>query len=257
MQWPRAGVTSRRRTPHCRHSRARRLRFCHSCARCSFLSPSPLGGRGEGEGGRWRHLVPLGASPLFLRLRLRGASPPLLDPLPRWGRGIRKRGCATRVPAAMQWPRAGVTAGAGRPTVVIPPRGARSCFPLPLGGEGRVRGAAGATSSLWVRPPLPSTPLALRSGRRLDPLPRRGRGIRKRGMRDARPCRYATAARGGDKQEADAPLPSFARAASAEPGIPLGRARGRPRAAAAVLGVPSASLRAGSEDRRRTLCARE
>ena len=32
-------------------------------------------------------------------------------------------------------------------------RGARSSFPLPLGGEGRVRGAAGATSSLWVRPP--------------------------------------------------------------------------------------------------------
>ena len=31
--------------------------------------------------------------------------------------------------------------------------GGRSSFPLPLGGEGRVRGAAGATSSLWVRPP--------------------------------------------------------------------------------------------------------
>ena len=44
-------------------------------ARCSFLSPSPLGGRGEGEGGCWRHPEPLGASPLFLRLRLRGASP--------------------------------------------------------------------------------------------------------------------------------------------------------------------------------------
>ena len=93
MQWPRAGVTSSSRTPHCRHSPARRLRFCHSCARCSFLSPSPLGGRGKGEGGCWRHLEPLGASPLCLRLRLRGASPPLLDPLPRWGRGIRKRGC--------------------------------------------------------------------------------------------------------------------------------------------------------------------
>ena len=33
------------------------------------------------------------------------------------------------------------------------PRAVRSCRPLPLGGEGRVRGAAGATSSLWVRPP--------------------------------------------------------------------------------------------------------
>ena len=44
-------------------------------ARCSFLSPSPLGGRGKGEGGRWRHLVPLGAPSLSLRLRLRGASP--------------------------------------------------------------------------------------------------------------------------------------------------------------------------------------
>ena len=32
------------------------------------------------------------------------------------------------------------------------PRAARSCLPLPLGGEGRVRGDAGATSSLWVRP---------------------------------------------------------------------------------------------------------
>ena len=44
-------------------------------ARCSFLSPSPLGGRGKGEGGRWRHLEPLGASSLSLRLRLRGAPP--------------------------------------------------------------------------------------------------------------------------------------------------------------------------------------
>ena len=42
-------------------------------ARCSFLSPSPLGGRGKGEGGCWRHLEPLGASPLSLRLRLRSA----------------------------------------------------------------------------------------------------------------------------------------------------------------------------------------
>ena len=71
MQWPRAGVTSRRRTPHCRHSRAR----------CSFLSPSPLGGRGEGEGGRWRHLEPLGTSPLSLRLRLRSAQDGPLPPL--------------------------------------------------------------------------------------------------------------------------------------------------------------------------------
>ena len=36
------------------------------------------------------------------------------------------------------------------------PHGAdRSCLPLALGGEGRVKGAAGATSSLWVRPPSP------------------------------------------------------------------------------------------------------
>ena len=33
------------------------------------------------------------------------------------------------------------------------PRDASSSFPLPLGGEGRERGAAGATSSLWVCPP--------------------------------------------------------------------------------------------------------
>ncbi len=65
MQWPRAGVRSRRRTP----------RLCHSRARCAFFFPSPLEGRGEGEGGRWGHLEPLGASPLCLRLRLRGASP--------------------------------------------------------------------------------------------------------------------------------------------------------------------------------------
>ncbi len=31
-------------------------------------------------------------------------------------------------------------------------------------------------------------------------------------MRDARPCRHAMATRGGDEQEADAPLPSFPRA---------------------------------------------
>ena len=31
-------------------------------------------------------------------------------------------------------------------------------------------------------------------------------------MRDARPCRHAVAARGGDKQEPDAPLLSFPRA---------------------------------------------
>ena len=141
----------------------------HSRARCAFLSPSPLGRRGKGEGGCWRHLEPLGASPLCLRLRLRSAQggplPPLLDPLPRRGRAIRKRGCATRVPAAMQRPRAGVTSrrrtphcrhspARGASASVILARDARSSFPLPLGGEGRVRGAAGATSSLWVRPPL-------------------------------------------------------------------------------------------------------
>ncbi len=109
MQRPRAGVTSRRRTPHCHHSRARCLRFCHPRARCAFFFPSPLGGRGEGEGAAGATSSLWVRPPLCLRLRLRGASPPLLDPLPRWGRGIRKRGCATRVPAAMQWPRAGVT----------------------------------------------------------------------------------------------------------------------------------------------------
>ena len=121
MQWPRAGVTSRRRTPHCRHSRAR----------CSFLSPSPLGGRGKGEGGRWRHLEPLGTSPLSLRLRLRSAQGGALILSPGGGEesgkegarllfvisargtdrtaacptsGSAIRGGATRAPAAMQWP---------------------------------------------------------------------------------------------------------------------------------------------------------
>ena len=95
-------------------------------------------------------------------------------------------------------------------------RGARSSFPLPLGGEGRVRGAAGATSSLWVRPPSAFDSACAVRPPLLDPLPRRGRGIRKRrcaphcchsparcsphdslpgqrecnaGMRDACPCR--------------------------------------------------------------------
>ncbi len=85
-------------------------------ARCSFLSPSPLGGRGEGEGGPLapprasgcvlplpstplaRCVPPLPSTPLALRSGRR------LDPLPRRGRGIRKRGCAMRLPAAMQRP---------------------------------------------------------------------------------------------------------------------------------------------------------
>ena len=94
MQWPRAGVRSRRRTP----------RLCHSRARCAFFFPSPLGGRGKGEGGCWRHLEPLGASPPLRSTALARSVPPLpstplarcvpplLDPLPRRGRGIRKRG---------------------------------------------------------------------------------------------------------------------------------------------------------------------
>ncbi len=150
MQWPRAGVTSSSRTPHCRHSPARRLRFCHSCARCSFLSPSPLGGRGKGEGGCWRHLEPLGASPRLPSTPLARCVPPLLDPLPRRGRGIRKRGCATRVPAAMQWPRAGVTSRSRTPHCrhsrarclrFCHPR-ARCSFlsPSPLGGRGKGEG---------------------------------------------------------------------------------------------------------------------
>ncbi len=182
MQWPRAGVTSKSRTPHCRHSRAR----------CSFLSPSPLGGRGKGEGGRWRHLEPLGAFPLSLRLRLRGASPPLLDPLPRWGRGIRKRRCATRVPAAMQWPRAGVTSSSRAPHRC---HSRARCSPLlsssravfvlvSLSPWGREEGEGGCWRHLE---PLGASPLSLRLRLRgaspplLDPLPRRGRGIRKRG----------------------------------------------------------------------------
>ncbi len=129
MQWPRAGVTSSSRARHLCHSRARRLRFCHPRARCSFLSPSPLGGRGEGEGGCWRHLEPLGAFPLCLRLRLRGASPLSLRLRLRSAQG-------------------------------------GALILSPGGGEESGKGDA---------PP--------------------------------RPCRHAVAARGGDKQEPDAPPP--------------------------------------------------
>ena len=45
------GIRKRRCVRHLCHSRARCLRFCHSCARYAFFFPSPLGGRGEGEGG--------------------------------------------------------------------------------------------------------------------------------------------------------------------------------------------------------------
>ena len=135
MQWPRAGVTSRSRTPH----------LCHSRARCAFFFPSPLGGRGKGEGGRWGHLVPLGASPPLPSTPLARCVPPLLDPLPRWGRGIRKRGCATRLPAAMQRPGA-------REGLRGPARGARSSFPLPLPRRGRGRETAARLPGPQARP---------------------------------------------------------------------------------------------------------
>ena len=123
--------------------------------------PLPLGGEGRVRGAAGA------TSSLWVR-------PPLLDPLPRRGRGIRKRGFPTRLPAAMQRPGA-------REGLRDPGRGARSSFPLPLGGEGRVRGAAGATSSLWVRPPSPFDSACTVRPPLLDPLPRWGRGIRKRG----------------------------------------------------------------------------
>ncbi len=87
-----AGVTSRSRTPHCRHSRAR----------CSFLSPSPLGGRGRGEGGCWRHLEPLVTSPLSLRLRLRSAQGGALILSPGGGEESGKEGALA--PAALSVP---------------------------------------------------------------------------------------------------------------------------------------------------------
>ena len=122
MQWPRAGVTSRRRTPHCRHSRAR----------CSFLSPSPLGGRGEGEGGCWRHLEPLGASPLCLRLRLRGASPLSLILSPGGGEESGKGGpCPTSVIPAQWSPHGGLPDQRERNA------GMRDAYPCR--GESRVR----------------------------------------------------------------------------------------------------------------------
>ena len=133
-------------------------------ARSSF--PLPLGGEGRVRGAAGA------TSSLWVRPRSSfdsacAARPPLLDPLPRWGRGIRKRACAPFSPRAIRsgaavnqgHPRAGADGLAmpprGASASVILPRGARSSFPLPLGGEGRVRGAAGATSSLWVRPPSP------------------------------------------------------------------------------------------------------
>ena len=84
--------------------------------------------------------------------------------------------------------------------------------PSPLGGERRVRGAAGATSSLWVRPPSPfDSACAVRPPLSLILSPGGGEESGK-GDAPPRPCRHAVAARGGDKQEPDAPLPSFPRA---------------------------------------------
>ena len=251
--------------------------------RSSF--PLPLGGEGRVRGGRWRHLEPLGASPLSLRLRLRGASPPLpstplalrsgrrLDPLPRWGRGIRKRGCATRLPAAMQRPRAGVTSRRRTPHCHHSrARCLRFChprarcaffFPSPLGGRGEGEGAAGATSSLWVRPPL-CLRLRLRgaSPPLLDPLPRWGRGIRKRGCATRVPAAMQRP-RAGVTSRRRTPHCRHSRAR-------VRRARGIPGSAAAADAKPQHSpggrrrprrafgrLRAGSEARRRALCAGE
>ncbi len=109
--------------------------FDSACAPRVLLSLSPWGERGGRGGGRWRHLEPVGVSPLSLRLRLRAASPLSSILSPGGGEESGK--------------------GGGRPTAVISARAARSCLPLPLGGEGRVRGAAGATSSPWIRPPSP------------------------------------------------------------------------------------------------------
>jgi hypothetical protein len=153
------------------------LHFCHSRVRCSFLSPSPLGGRGKGEGGCWRHLEPLGASPLSLRLRLRGASPLSLILSPGGGEESGKEGACPSfvIPARL------TSVISARPTAVIPARCA-FLFPSPLGGRGKGEGGC------WRHlEPLGTSPLSLRLRLRgaspplLDPLPRWGRGIRKRG----------------------------------------------------------------------------
>ena len=156
--------------------------------------PLPLGGEGRvrGAAGATSSLWVRPPSAFDSACAVR--PPPLLDPLPRRGRGIRKRACAPFSPSAIRsgaavnqgHPRAGADGLAtplrGASASVILARAARSCLPLPLGGEGRVRGAAGATSSLWVRPPSSfDSACAVRPPPLLDPLPRRGRGIRKRG----------------------------------------------------------------------------
>ena len=65
---------------------------------------------------------------------------------------------------------------------------------------------------LVYRPAWRCTPVGLpapRTARVLVSLSPWGERKEEKGMRDARPCRHAMATRGGDKQEPDAPLPSF------------------------------------------------
>ena len=100
--------------------------------RSSF--PLPLGGEGRVRGGRWRHLEPLGASPLCLRLRLRGASPLSLILSPGGGEESGKGGAC--------------------PTSVIPAWCA-FLFPSPLGGRGEGEGGRWRhPEPLGARPPL-------------------------------------------------------------------------------------------------------
>ena len=89
-------------------------------ARCSF--PLPLGGEGRVRGDRWRHLEPLGAPPLFLRLRLRGASPLSLILSPVGGEESGKgRGRLSRQ----------AKSGLARPLIKAIRAGARMALPFP------------------------------------------------------------------------------------------------------------------------------
>jgi hypothetical protein len=132
-----------------------------------LVSLSPWGER-EGRGGL---LAPPRASGCALPLPstpLARCVPPLLDPLPRRGRGMRKRGCATRLPAAMQRP--GAREGLRDPSraVLAGRRLARpACRDRAAQAGQRERNATAKAVSIpaamqWlVRAPLPSFPRAV------------------------------------------------------------------------------------------------
>ena len=171
---------------------ARFLRFCHPRGRCAFFFPSPLGGRGEGEGGplappRASGCVP--PSPFDSACAVRPPLSLILSPVggeePARGRARLSRQAqsglarplikAIRAPARMALP-----CPCAVPPLLSSSRAMRVLLPSPLGGRGKGEGGRWRhLEPLGASPPLPSTPLARSVPPLLDPLPRRGRGIRK------------------------------------------------------------------------------